>query len=292
MANAFPTSPVIDLTQNESVKQTSSVTPNPTSPDFQLQNFTLLTWNIDGLDPKNLEERSLAVIQFINTRKPDIVFLQEVVPESHILIAKRCTAYRNIFSRYSATYYNAILLLKERVRVVGECETVPFQGSIMGRHYIYCDVSICSNLPLRVITSHLESTRDIGPTLIRRDQLKLMSDLIDKLNIPCIFGGDTNLRDGDVTEVGLSPAIQDVWEYLGKEKEHEYTWDTSVNRNLAVPYKAQLRFDRLFLFHPNDLAAGLQILPTKFELVGKESLPCGRFPSDHWGILAEFMIIF
>ena len=288
MANAFPISPVIDLTQNESVEQT----PKSSSPESQLQSFTLLTWNIDGLDPMNLEERSLAVIQFINTRKPDIVFLQEVVPESHVLIAKRCTAYRHIFSGYRSTYYNAILLLKERVRVVGDCETVPFKGSIMGRHYIYCDVSICSNQPFRIITSHLESTQDIGPTLIRRDQLKLMNGLIDKLNIPCIFGGDMNLRDQDVAEVGLSPAIQDVWEYMGKEKEHEFTWDTSVNNNLSVHFKAKLRFDRLFLFHPNDLSAGLQILPTKFELVGKEELPCGRFPSDHWGLLAEFMIIF
>ena len=288
MADAFPEIPFIDLTQNESVNPASSGTPT----ESQLQSFTLLTWNIDGLDPKNLEERSLAVIQFINTNKPDIVFLQEVVPESHVLLAKRCTAYRCIFSRYSSTYYNAILLLKERVRVVGECETVPFKGSIMGRHYIFCDVSISSNHPIRIITSHLESTRDIGPTLIRRDQLKLMNDLIDKLNIPCIFGGDTNLRDDDVATVGLSPAIQDVWEYLGRQKEHEFTWDTSVNGNLSVPFKAKLRFDRLFLFHPNSISADLQLLPTKFRLVGKEKLPCGRFPSDHWGIFAEFLIVF
>ena len=270
-------STLIDLTQNE--------------PDSQLQNFTLLTWNIDGLDPKNLQERSSAVIQFINTRTPDIVFLQEVVPLSQEWIKKQCPTYNCIFSGYRSTYYNAILLLKSRVKVVGEYDTVPFQGSIMGRHYMYCDVSICSNQPLRVITSHLESTRDIGPTLIRRDQLKLMSDLIDKLNLPSIFGGDMNLRDVDVKEVQLSPVIQDVWEYMGSKKEHEYTWDTTENINLGLPFKSKLRFDRLFLSHPKDLAAGLQVLPTSFELVGKEMLPFGRFPSDHWGILAGFMII-
>lgn len=285
MADAFPT-PIIDLTQTSSTNSLPAATP-----DASLQNFTLLTWNIDGLDPKNLAERTKAVINVINTLKPDIVFLQEVVPESHVLIAKGCTNYNPIFSSYRSTYYNAILLHKGHVKQVGESGTVPFKGSIMGRHYIYCDVSIRSNEPLRVITSHLESTRDIGPTLIRRDQLKYMNDLIEKLNSPCIFGGDLNLRDEDVKEVGLSPAIQDVWEYLGKQKEHEFTWDTSENKNLNVPFKSKLRFDRLLLFHPSELA-GTQVLPIKFELIGKQKLACGRYPSDHWGIFTEYMIVF
>ncbi|KAI6655871.1 Tyrosyl-DNA phosphodiesterase 2 [Oopsacas minuta] len=278
--------------QDTNIEVEQSVTSKSSSDDSQLQNFTLLSWNIDGLDGKDLQERSLAVIQLINTHKPDIVFLQEVVPQSHLLIAKRCIAYKCIFCRYTSTYYNAILLLKDRVKVAGEHGTIPFQGSIMGRHYIFCDVSICSNQPIRVITTHLESTKDIGPTLIRRDQLGLMSNLISKLNIPCIFGGDLNLRDEDVKEAGLSPAIQDVWEYMGSEKEHEYTWDTSVNNNLGVHFKAKLRFDRLLFSHPDGLAVGMQVLPMKFELVGKEKLPCGRFPSDHWGICAGFMLIF
>ena len=39
--------------------------------------FIFLTWNIDGLDDKNIKERTMTVITDIQSNKFDVVFLQE-----------------------------------------------------------------------------------------------------------------------------------------------------------------------------------------------------------------------
>lgn len=96
------------------------------------------------------------------------------------------------------------------------------------------------------------------------------------------------MRDWEVESVGLPERCIDVWEACGSQKEHRYTWDVSANDNLDWPYpnRPKLRFDRLYL-SPSDS----QLLPKSFALVGKERLPgIGRFPSDHWGMWAEFEV--
>ena len=44
--------------------------------------FTVLSWNIDGLEESCLYERLLGAIQEINKLSPDVVLLQEVVDET------------------------------------------------------------------------------------------------------------------------------------------------------------------------------------------------------------------
>jgi len=104
-----------------------------------------------------------------------------------------------------------------------------------------------------------------------------------------IFGGDTNLRDAEVSSVGGLPSgIVDAWEECGRPADSQFTWDMTINDNLdwAYPRKPRIRFDRLFM-RP---AQGTHALKaTNFALVGKERLVgCRRFPSDHWGVWCEF----
>ena len=86
----------------------------------------------------------------------------------------------------------------------------------------------------------------------------------------------------------------DVWEACGRQQDHQYTWDTTVNDNLGLGYDSEVtlqqspprfRFDRVYL-NPDDGA----LKPKCFKLVGKERLPCGQFPSDHWGLWVEFQL--
>lgn len=44
--------------------------------------FTVLSWNIDGLEESCFDERLLGTIQEIKKLSPDVVLLQEVVDES------------------------------------------------------------------------------------------------------------------------------------------------------------------------------------------------------------------
>ena len=46
----------------------------------------MITWNIDGLEEKSLRKRTQAVINTIREVSADIVFLQEVIPETYSYI--------------------------------------------------------------------------------------------------------------------------------------------------------------------------------------------------------------
>jgi len=54
-------------------------------------NLTVLSWNVDGLDERNLLERTRKVCHIINSLKPDAVFLQEVIPESLSIFQSICS---------------------------------------------------------------------------------------------------------------------------------------------------------------------------------------------------------
>ena len=87
---------------------------------------------------------------------------------------------------------------------------------------------------------------------------------------------------------GLPGNILDVWEFLGKPKHCQYTWDTQMNSNLGISATCKLRFDRIFF---RTAAESGHIVPQSLDLLGLEKLDCGRFPSDHWGLLCNLDVI-
>ncbi|XP_032717538.1 tyrosyl-DNA phosphodiesterase 2 isoform X2 [Lontra canadensis] len=92
-----------------------------------------------------------------------------------------------------------------------------------------------------------------------------------------------------VTQCGGLPSnILDVWEFLGKPKHCQYTWDTQMNSNLGISAACKLRFDRIFF---RTAAKSGHIVPQSLDLLGLEKLDCGRFPSDHWGLLCNLDVI-
>lgn len=44
--------------------------------------FRLISWNLDGLDDRNLKMRTKSVVKILQSQNPDIVFLQEVIPKT------------------------------------------------------------------------------------------------------------------------------------------------------------------------------------------------------------------
>ena len=139
------------------------------------------------------------------------------------------------------------------------------------------------------MTSHLESKADGKAERIRQLEQVLASMAEQPVQATVIFGGDTNLRDSEVSSIGgLPDGIVDAWEQCGRPEDAEFTWDITLNDNLDWPYPnwPRKRFDRLFV-RP---AVGEHALnASQFELVGMEMLPgCHRFASDHWGVWCEF----
>ena len=246
----------------------------------------MLSWNIYGLDDSKIVERTLAICEFIRSHTPHAVYLQEVIPPTwDSIVSQLSTAYDCYCSPSPPMhYYPAILVRKTGIETMGPLECFSFPNSSMGRHLLQLPVKF-SGAEIQLMTSHLESMEEYA--VERKQQLNTVFELMTKLQQSkiCIFGGDLNVRDAEVRSVGLPENTVDVWEACGSQEEHKYTRDVSAN-DWRYPNKPKLRLDRLYLC-PRDR----QLHPKSFALVGKERLPgIDRFPSDHWGIWAEFEV--
>ncbi|XP_038626938.1 tyrosyl-DNA phosphodiesterase 2 isoform X2 [Tachyglossus aculeatus] len=63
--------------------------------------FSIICWNVDGLDPNNLSERARAVCSYLTLYSPAVVFLQEVIPAYYSYLKKRATNYTIIPGEYT-----------------------------------------------------------------------------------------------------------------------------------------------------------------------------------------------
>ncbi|OCT74530.1 hypothetical protein XELAEV_18033513mg [Xenopus laevis] len=279
----------IDLTSDDLVATKSEAVTSNSSTVKQQEDeshFTFLTWNIDGLDESNVAERARAVCSCLALYTPDVVFLQEVIPPYCEYLKKRAVSYK-IITGNEDEYFTAMMLKKSRVKLISQ-EIVPYPSTLMMRNLLVANVNISGN-SICLMTSHLESTKDHS-----KERLKQLDTVLKKMmdappSATVIFGGDTNLRDQEVAKIGGLPnTILDVWEFLGKPEHCRYTWDTKLNNNLRACYTSRLRFDRI-LYRAS--MEGSQVIPQFLNLVGTEKLDCGRFPSDHWGLLCDFDII-
>ncbi|NWV32783.1 TYDP2 phosphodiesterase, partial [Grantiella picta] len=249
-------------------------------------NFSLITWNIDGLDLGNLKDRARGICTYLTLYNPDVVFLQEVIPPHLPLLQMKAGNYTIIPGNID-DYFTVIMLKKSRVKLLKQ-EIIPFPTTAMKRNLLVVHVSV-SGIELCLMTSHLESTKNHAKERIKQLQIALNEMQKIRESTTVIFGGDTNLRDSEVKKLGNLPDnIKDVWEMLGKPQHCCYTWDTQSNSNLNAPYKCKMRFDRLY-FRP--AVEGGQFIPRSMDLIGLEKLDCGRFPSDHWGILCCFDVV-
>ena len=102
------------------------------------EQLTFVTWNIDGLDQKNLKRRTRAVIETLTKISADIVFLQEVIPETFSYIESKMTNYECIAAKQS-DYFVATLLRRGRV-YMDRHKVVDFPTTRMYRHVLAIQV--------------------------------------------------------------------------------------------------------------------------------------------------------
>uniref|UniRef100_A0A669AYI6 Tyrosyl-DNA phosphodiesterase 2 n=2 Tax=Oreochromis niloticus TaxID=8128 RepID=A0A669AYI6_ORENI len=215
---------------------------------------------------------------------PDVVFLQELVPPYVQFLKKWFVSYLMIEGAEEG-YFTGMLLKKSRVTLV-ESEIVPYRTTQMMRNLLVAQV-IVDGQKLCLMTSHLESGKACSKE--RMNQLHVVKWRFKRApdDVTVVFGGDTNLRDAEVTKVGLPATVCDVWERLGKQEHCCYTWDTTTNTNQNISTPARFRFDRIYL-RPAIKRGVPRLAPDHMALVGLEKLDCGRYTSDHWGIYCTF----
>ncbi|CAI5690733.1 unnamed protein product [Oreochromis niloticus] len=249
--------------------------------DFKL---SLITWNVEGINGEKLPERARGLVKYLNLYNPDVVFLQELIDPYVQFLKKRFESYLMIEGAEEG-YFTGMLLKKSRVTLV-ESEIVPYRTTQMMRNLLVAQV-IVDGQKLCLMTSHLESGKACSKE--RMNQLHVVKWRFKRApdDVTVVFGGDTNLRDAEVTKVGLPATVCDVWERLGKQEHCCYTWDTTTNTNQNISTPARFRFDRIYL-RPAIKRGVPRLAPDHMALVGLEKLDCGRYTSDHWGIYCTF----
>lgn len=254
--------------------------------DMEPEALRILSWNIDGLDNESSEEdmlgRTLWVLKEISERRPHVVFLQELVDFNFQIVQERLgSAYHVVPQRDPAQPYFVAILVHRYSMEIQSSRTVSFPHSKMGRSAVYVCAKLRTKPEIRIglMTAHLESQREYSAE--RKSQLSICSNLVSDEDV-FVLGGDLNLRDN---EVPAQLANQDCWILAGRDKQHEFTWDTSRNDNVVMPGRAKpkCRFDRLYLKGNARVA--------DFSLTGTERIPgLRRFASDHFGVFAKLMI--
>lgn len=264
------------------------------------KHFKVMSWNIDGLDQKSLESRTIGVVETILKENPDIVMLQEVIETSEEIIKQKLSSmYELITGKLSCEYYTAMLIRRKSCKIISK-NVIRFENSVMGRCLLEVKLTYKGLVKVCALTSHLESTKDFAK--IRIEQLrKCLSHMTSQdSDMIVIFGGDLNMRDTELTVIGGMPTdVCDIWESTGKRKECLYTWDCLRNTNLTInsKFKPRCRFDRMF-YRPSKVDKSDEkklkastLMPVYFELEGLNRLKsCSRFCSDHWAIQSYFQL--
>ena len=260
----------------------------PVNPAAVTKELIFITWNIDGLDEKNLSLRTENVAKIVKQANAHVVFFQEVIPTSESLLKSHLPGYSFISGRewkgFNASYYVMTAFRKDSVGLLSH-QTLDFDNSIMTRNLLTSRIEI-GGVVVNLGNTHLESTVDHAPA--RLNQMRRVFDYMKQVTSqePVIIAGDLNTKDKEVASLGGLPnGCIDVWEATGKRPECAYTWDMLRNDNLRInsKFKPRCRFDRIWVRDSKPS----RLIPSSFHLVGIERLkPHVCFPSDHWGLLS------
>ena len=255
--------------------------------------FCISSYNVDGLSAEihHSRERCSEISQLIMSKNPDIIFLQEVTPQSidqyEHLLGQQGYNLVSPQNQVLASYFTVAFS-----KLNGHCKRFRFPDfarSDMGRDVLSYEV-IINNRRTQFLSSHLESLAHGGE--VRKAQMEYMLELIDNFQGPSVMAGDLNIRKKEAESLIVKLKkkakdrktdfkIFDCWESMGKDENSKNTW---VFPDPALKH-IQARYDRMYCNRKN-------IKVTEFSLIGKEVMPApiSTTPSDHFGLIARFII--
>jgi endonuclease/exonuclease/phosphatase family metal-dependent hydrolase len=255
------------------------------------ETFSVVQWNIDGLSEAYITSRTCQAADQMLKADPDVVMVQEVVPETLILLKSMLApTYVPVGSggAHLRGYFTSTFVHCRNSIIRHSRED--FTGlavSAMGRDTLTCVVDIMGR-EVTFINTHLESMKDNGA--VRVEQLKsICTRMLDTTTGPAITAGDLNMRDAEQKTAfdstgGSRGVLKDAYVEFGKPKDCYGTW--------IMPNKEEVkcRFDRCY-----HNGRGIKLVPCSstrpMELLGETRLlPCGnQRPSDHLGVHTRFM---
>jgi len=185
----------------------------------------ILSFNVNNA-PQNAVTRINEVISLIEKLNPDIISLQEVLPQMYIELINQLRYKYYISEQPANNSYFTVLLSKFSYPITYKS----FRNSTMGRGYII------HNLPnLTIVCTHLDSLPI--SELIRKKQIaELLEIKNNNNNNNIIIFGDLNFTNPDETIKELK--------YLEPINKNMYTYDSLYNRNAVYPFRTNL--DRFY----------------------------------------------
>jgi endonuclease/exonuclease/phosphatase family metal-dependent hydrolase len=244
-----------------------------------------VTWNIDGLNEKALDERTEAAVftailgarldqlqsgKAKPTPPPDVIVFQEIVAHTfsaHLSQHLPAGSYTVLPAEAPDRQVFEVIAFREPY-TLRAYEQVALVDSAYGRVLHIVDLTDGAGNDVRVLTGHFDSGKDSGK--IRTAQLKQMAEHL-KTGVPSVFGGDANMRKAEWEAHRDKLGIVDAWEALGELSATRYTWQRD-------DYKA--RFDRVFT-SPGFTARSMGALGVD-KLSGLDTTI-----SDHIGLVVE-----
>ncbi|GAB4819845.1 hypothetical protein N2152v2_006891 [Parachlorella kessleri] len=270
-----------------------------------LPSFSLLTYNI-WCEPVMFEERMREVGRIIvSSGCPDLILFQEVTPHSHALFASqawwgryRCQPSEGEVRAFPEEAVFTMTLCKRATvhSVEFEMPSV-FEDSPEGRKFADRDLKVVrgevGGERLLAANVHLEQ----GASGIK-DMYDTLAQLNGQRECANVFlAGDTNwLPSLDPKHrLGLPPGWQDAWLELHgpgtPTPDQGHTYDGVHNRMCRS--KAQARFDRILYTSPvwrvrRIRRVGMTQIQGLCFRETERSRPRPLYPSDHFGLLADF----
>ena len=265
-----------------------------------MNKISVMSYNI-WFDENERDKRLLSLINTIKQNNPDIVCLQEVIPDiAKILNNKLGNTYNYIYPEEIEQSYGCMIFSRYKIT---KYEDQEYNKTFMGRKLCYAVIEynmigndipgdnqfIVSKQNVVIATSHFESEfKKING--IKTEQYinarKLLNDLYNTYG-PVIFCSDTNILPHEEKYfITNDKNWSDAWKENGCDNLIEYTYDTKLNLNLKnrnFQKEIRSRIDRI-IYRGNSV-----LNPLYFKLIKGDQNNIE--PSDHFGIMAEFELI-
>ncbi|MFO0547823.1 MAG: endonuclease/exonuclease/phosphatase family protein [Polyangiaceae bacterium] len=251
----------------------------------RVDRLRIVTWNI-WFAPYEQHRRTLALLEALEQFKPNVIALQEVVPETLAVIAESPWVRRR-FELTDATGetlsdYGVVLLSRFPISTCA-LHRLPTSH---GRRLLVATLDV-DGAPFSVATTHLESLEFNSAR--RQEQLEVTFERLRALPEDVVLMGDMNFDDGDEEETVLDPTFEDLAKRGTQAKVRPPltvdTYRNTMRRRLHGKSK-RARYDRIFLRSPNarwkvesTILLGTAPIPAQGRLSDDEV-----FVSDHFGV--------
>lgn len=256
-----------------------------------MSTISILSYNI-WFDNSMIPERTLSLIHVIETKQPDVICLQEVLPETYhaILYLLIPMGYKHFFPDKFDQKYDCVIISKHPIK---KTKTYPYTCSSMGRNLKVTVIEHNDTHQLFVVaTTHFESAfKRNCENAAKLHQYGEAQEILNKLSTHyghVIFGCDTNILKHEEHSflTNKEPSIwKDSWEEDGSNKNKKFTYDTFTNEHVKSKnynFIIRNRLDRII--HRGNINV------LDFELISKSTNKDLVQPSDHHSVLATLCL--